>query len=144
MGHSAAAKAIDGILDAVAVTIPAGGDRHARRVYAVLKPGADPAEVEHAILHEGYFEHDETRVIFVNDIAPYKSRAHGVKIVRDGLAFGEAGQRLVYEMSINNPAVTAQIMLAALRAGFRRQPGCYLLPELSPAELFAGDIERVL
>ncbi len=144
MGHSAAAKAIDGILDAVAVTIPAGGDRHARRVYAVLSSEADPAEVEHAILHEGYFEHDETRVIFVDDIAPYKSRAHGVKIVRDGLAFGEAGQRLVYEMSINNPAVTAQIMLAALRAGFRRQPGCYLLPELSPAELFAGDIERVL
>ena len=144
MGHSAAAKAIDDILDAVAVTIPAGGDSHARQVYAVLKPGADPAVVEKAILHDGYFEHDETHVIFVDDITPYQSRAHRVKIVREGLAFGEPNQRIAFEMSINNPAATAQIMLAALRAGFRRRPGCYLLPELSPAELFCGGIEQVL
>lgn len=144
MGHSAAAKAVDGILDAVAVTIPAGGDSHARQVYAVLKPGADPAVVEKAILHDGYFEHDETHVIFVDDITPYQSRAHRVKIVREGLAFGEPNQRIAFEMNINNPAATAQIMLAALRAGFRRRPGCYLLPELSPAELFCGGIEQVL
>lgn len=144
MGHSAAAKAVAGVSDAVAVTIPAGGDRHARRVYAVLESGADPAAVEHAILHNGYFEHDETQVAFVDDIEPYKSRAHGVKIVREGLAFGEPNQKIAFEMSINNPAATAQIMLAALRAGFRRRPGCYLLPELSPAELFCGEIERVL
>ena len=144
MGHSAAAKAVAGVSDAVAVTIPAGGDRHARRVYTVLKPGADPAVVEHAILHDGYFEHDETQVVFVDDIAPYKSRAHGVKIVREGLFFGEPNQKIAFEMSINNPAATAQIMLAALRASFRRRPGCYLLPELSPAELFGGEIENLL
>ena len=144
MGHSAAAKAVDGVLDAVAVTIPAGGDRHARRVYAVLEPGADPAAVRRAILRDGYFEHDETEVTFADDISPYKSRAHAVKIVREGSAFREAEQRLRFEMSINNPAATAQIMLAALRAGFRRRPGCYLLPELSPAELFAGEIEGLL
>ncbi len=144
MGHSAAAKAVAGVSDAVSVTIPAGGDRHARRVYAVLKPCADPAAVEHAILHDGYFEHDETQVVFVDDIAPHKSHAHGVEIVREGFAFGEAEQRIAFEMSINNPAATAQIMLAALRAGFRRRPGCYLLPEFSPAELFSGKIENLL
>lgn len=144
MGHSAAARAVEGVADAAAITIPAGGESHRRRVYAVLKPEAEPAAVERAILHDGYFEHDETEVIFVDDAAPYKSRAHGVKITREGLAFGEGGQSIGFEMSINNPAITAQIMVAALRAGFCRRPGCYLLPELSPAELFGADIAGVL
>ena len=144
MGHSAAVKALEGVADAVSVTIPAGGNSHRRRVYAALMPKADPKVVEHAILHDGYFEHDSTEVIFTDDLSPYKSHAHGVKIVREGYALGEGGQRLAFEMSINNPAVTAQIMTAALRAGFARRPGCYLLPEFSPAELFGKEPGGVL
>ena len=144
MGHSAAVKALEGVADAVSVTIPAGGNSHRRRVYAALMPKADPKAVEHAILHDGYFEHDSTEVIFTDDLSPYKSHAHGVKIVREGYALGEGGQRLAFEMSINNPAVTVQIMTAALRAGFARRPGCYLLPEFSPAELFGKELGGVL
>ena len=144
MGHSAAVKALEGVADAVSVTIPAGGNSHRRRVYAALMPKADPKAVEHAILHDGYFEHDSTEVIFTDDLSPYKSHAHGVKIVREGYALGEGEQRLAFEMSINNPAVTAQIMTAALRAGFARRPGGYLLPEFSPAELFGKELGGVL
>ena len=138
MGHTAAVKAIEGVADAVAVTLPAGGDSHRRQVFAVLKPGADPAAVEHAIRSDGYFEHDETEVVFTDDLAPHKNRAHGVKIERSGYAFGEGEQRIAFEMSINNPALTARLMLAAMRAGFLHRPGCRLFPELSPAELFPG------
>ena len=95
-------------------------------------------------MHDGYFEHDSTEVIFTDDLSPYKSHAHGVKIVREGYALGEGEQRLAFEMSINNPAVTAQIMTAALRAGFARRPGCYLLPEFSPAELFGKELGGVI
>lgn len=137
MGHTAAVKAVCGVEDAVSLTIPKKSGGHRRLVYVKLKPNADMSTVEHAILHDGYFEHDSTKVTFVDDVSSYKSRAHAVKIVRSGCTFDGEKQLLKYEMSINNPALTAQIMLAALRAGFNRRPGCCLFPELSPAELFS-------
>lgn len=138
MGHTAAVKAIEGVADAVSITLPAGGNSHRRRVFVVLKPGANPAAVEHAIHTDSYFEHDETEIIFTNDISPYKGCAHGVKIERCCCAPGEEEQRIIFEMSINNPKLTAGLMLAAMRAGFFQRPGCSFFSELSPAELFPG------
>lgn len=136
MGHTAAVKAIDGVEDAVALTIPKKTCGHRRLVYVKLKPSADMSTVEHAILHDEYFEHDSTKVTFTDDVSTYKSHAHMVKISRVGCTSDGEKQLLKYEMSINNPALTAQLMIAALRASFGRRPGCCLFPELSPAELF--------
>ncbi|MBR5872026.1 MAG: diaminopimelate dehydrogenase, partial [Oscillospiraceae bacterium] len=71
MGHSAAAKSIDGIADAVSITIPLGNGNHRRKIYAVLKKNADKQAVEHAIITDGYFEHDECSVEFPNDISQF-------------------------------------------------------------------------
>ena len=42
-------------------------------------------------------------------------------------------------MQINNPALTAQIMVSAARAALRQTPGCYTLIELPPIDLLPGE-----
>ena len=48
MGHSVAAKSIDGVLDAVSVTVPLGNGKHARKTYVVPEENADKQAVENA------------------------------------------------------------------------------------------------
>ena len=71
MGHSAAAKSIEGVADAVSITIPIGNGKHARKIYAVLEENADKQAVEQAILSDGYFEHDKCSVEFADSTAPF-------------------------------------------------------------------------
>lgn len=55
MGHSVAAKAIDGVRDALSMTIPLGTGVHRRMVYVELETGANFAQVEQAIKADSYF-----------------------------------------------------------------------------------------
>ena len=45
-------------------------------------------------------------------------------------------------MKINNPALTAQILVAAARAASRQQPGCYTMQELPVIDLLPGEREQ--
>lgn len=148
MGHSAAVKEKNGIEDAVSVTIPLGFGKHRREVYAVLKTGADKNALEHGILSDEYFEHDETKVSFVPDAGRYKNTGHAVKIGRGGASAGRGGQNVLFRMSIDNPAVTGQLLVGALRAAMRQKPGCYLFPQLPPADMlpdfFGGSFSDIV
>ena len=42
-------------------------------------------------------------------------------------------------MSINNPALTGQILVAAARAVLRQRPGCYTMIEIPPVDLLPGE-----
>ncbi len=139
MGHSAAVKAIDGVLDAVSVTIPLGSGKHARKIYAVLEESADKKAVEHAILSDGYFEHDECSVEFVKDIAPFFNTEHGVFIEN---IFGN--QKMNFEMRIDNPTLTGNVLVSAMRAAFLQKPGAYFMPEVPPCDFYAGNPETLL
>ena len=62
MGHSVAVRAIDGVRDALSVTIPLGTGIHRRMVYVELEEGADFKQVAAAVKADPYFVNDETHV----------------------------------------------------------------------------------
>lgn len=145
MGHTVAAKAIAGIKDALSMTIPLGTGIHRRMVYIELAEGADFEEVKQALLADDYFCHDETHVIAVDSVAAIDNVAHGVHISRLGVSGETHNQHISFDMSINNPALTGQVMVAAARAALRlkaeQRYGAYTMIEIPPVYLLEGSTE---
>lgn len=147
MGHSVAAKAVNGVKDALSMTIPLGTGVHRRMVYVELEQGADFKAVEAAILADDYFAHDETHVIAVPNVDALNNVAHGVNLVRSGVSGATHNQQFEFNMTINNPALTAQVMVSSARAAYRMQQrgqyGAKTMIELAPIDLLPG-IEQEL
>ena len=141
MGHSVAARAIPGVADAVSITIPVGGGRHSRLVYLLLEAGADQKATAAKLAADPYFMKDPLDVRFVATpaaLAAVADTSHGVLMERIGASGLTANQRLTFDMRIDNPALTAQVMVAA-RATTRLAPGSYTLIDIPPVALLAGD-----
>ncbi|MCL2363077.1 MAG: diaminopimelate dehydrogenase [Defluviitaleaceae bacterium] len=139
MGHTVAAKAIKGVRNALSVTIPLGTGLHRRMVYIELETGYDFTIVAAAIKTDGYFAKDETHVMQVEDVTALQDVGHGVNMVRKGASGRIDNQQFTFDMRINNPALTAQIMVAAARAACRQSPGCYTLLDIPIASLLYDD-----
>lgn len=139
MGHSVAVKAIEGVADALSMTIPTGQGVHRRMVYVQVKPGYDFAKIAAAVRADPYFASDETHVFQVESVDAVKDMGHGVDLVRKGVSGKTQNQNFSFRMSINNPALTGQILVAAARAVTRQKPGCYTLIEIPPVDLLPGD-----
>lgn len=145
MGHSVCAKSKPGVRDALSMTIPTGNGVHRRMVYVELEPGADLEAVEKAIKSDEYFINDDTRVFAVPSIAELKDVGHGVTMQRKGVSGTTHNQLFEFRMTINNPALTAQIMVSCARAAARRlRPGAYTMPEIAPMDLLPGDREHLV
>lgn len=148
MGHTVAAKAIKGVKNALSMTIPLGTGIHRRMVYVELEDGADFKTVEAAVLADDYFAHDETHVIAVESVDALNNVAHGVNLVRSGVSGETHNQRFEFNMSINNPALTGQVMVSCARAAVRmRERGEYgarTMIELRPIDLLAGETENLV
>ncbi len=148
MGHTVAAKAIPGVKDALSMTIPLGTGIHRRMVYVELTPGADFATVEKQLLADDYFAHDETHVIPVPSIDALNNVAHGVNLVRDGVSGCTHNQRFEFNMTINNPALTGQVLVACARAAVRmraeQRHGAFTMIEIPPIYLLPGDEEQLI
>ncbi|MDF9827754.1 diaminopimelate dehydrogenase [Ereboglobus sp. PH5-10] len=145
MGHSVCAKSKKGVRDALSMTIPTGTGVHRRMVYVELEKGAKLAAVEKAIKTDDYFAKDDTRVFQVESVDALKDMGHGVNMVRKGVSGSTHNQLLEFNMRINNPALTAQIMVACARAAATRlRPGAYTMPEIAPMDLLPGDRETLV
>ena len=144
MGHSVAAKAIEGVKDALSMTIPLGTGIHRRMVYIELKEGYAFDQVAAAIKADNYFSHDETHVMQVDDINAIKDMGHGVNMTRKGVSGKTQNQLFEFNMRINNPALTAQILVAVARASMKQRPGCYTMIEIPVIDLLAGDRETLI
>ena len=146
MGHSVAAKAIDGVKNALSMTIPLGTGVHRRIVYVELEQGADFKTVEAKLLKDDYFAHDETHVIEVENVEALNNVAHGVHLTRSGVSGETHNQRFEFNMQINNPALTGQVMASCARAAYRMkqrgQYGCKTMIEIAPIDLLAGSAEE--
>ena len=144
MGHSVAVKAIDGVSDALSVTIPVGTGIHRRMVYVQLEEGADFKTVEAAIKADPYFVNDETHVIQVPDVAALNDVGHGVNLVRKGVSGKTHNQLFEFNMKINNPALTAQVMVNMARASMKQSPGAYTMIEIPVIDMLPGDKEEII
>lgn len=145
MGHSVVARSKAGVKDALSLTIPTGSGVHRRMVYVVLEDGADFETVKQSILTDSYFCNDDSRVILVPDIETLRDMGHGVLMERKGVSGETQNQLFKFEMRINNPALTAQVMVSCARAAVDKlAPGCYTLPEIAPMDLLPGDREELI
>lgn len=148
MGHTVAAKAIKGVKNALSMTIPLGTGIHRRMVYIELEDGADFKTVEAAILADDYFAHDETHVIAVESVDALNNVAHGVNLVRSGVSGETHNQRFEFNMEINNPALTGQVMASCARAAVRMKAcgefGAKTMIELRPIDLLPGTTESLV
>ena len=144
MGHSVAARSIEGVADAVSITIPIGGGRHSRLVYVVLASGVTLPEVRKRIQEDDYFSHDPLDVIAVTaEELPYVAdQSHGVFLERIGASGLTNNQRLSFDMRIDNPAMTAQILVSSARAATRLSAGCYTLIDIPLVSFLPGDRMR--
>jgi len=146
MGHTVAAKAIKGVKNALSMTIPLGTGIHRRMVYVELEEGAVFKTVEAAILADDYFAHDETHVIPVDSVDVLNNVAHGVNLVRSGVSGETHNQRFEFNMTINNPALTGQVMVSCARAAVRMRDhgefGAKTMIELRPIDLLPGSTEQ--
>ena len=139
MGHTVAAKAIPGVAEALSMTIPTGTGIHRRMVYIELAAGVDFETVAAAIKADDYFAHDETHVIQVDSVAAVKDMGHGVHMERKGVSGITQNQLFSFDMKINNPALTAQVLVGSARAVCRQTPGCYTLIEIPPVDYLPCD-----
>lgn len=144
MGHTVAVKAIDGVKAALSMTIPLGTGIHRRMVYIEVKDGYDFKQVAAAIKADEYFAHDETHVMQVECVDNLLDMGHGVNLVRKGVSGKTQNQLVEFDMKINNPALTAQILVSVARASFKQQPGAYTMIELPVIDMLYGEKENLI
>ena len=80
----------------------------------------------------------------VDDVNALIDMGHGVNLTRKGVSGKTQNQLFEFNMKINNPALTAQVMVCSARATFRQAPGCYTLIEIPVIDLLAGDKEDLI
>ena len=139
MGHSVAARSKDGVKNALSMTIPLGTGIHRRMVYIELEDSYDFNEVAKSIKEDPYFASDETHVIKVDSVDEVRDMGHGVTMVRKGVSGMTQNQRFEFNMSINNPALTAQILVGVARASFKQAPGAYTMIDIPVINLLPGE-----
>lgn len=144
MGHSVCVRSKAGVKNALSVTIPKGEGLHRRMVYVELEEGAKLEDVAKAVKEDSYFANDETHVFAVDSVDEVRDMGHGVNLVRKGVSGKTQNQRLEFNMSINNPALTGQVLVNVARASVRQQPGCYTMVEIPVIDMLAGSREDLI
>lgn len=144
MGHTVCVKSKPGVKDALSMTMPLGDGVHRRMVYVELEPGASLADVAAAVKADPYFANDETHVMAVESVDAVKDMGHGVHMIRKGVSGKTQNQRFEFNMTINNPALTAQLLVGVARASLRLAPGAYTMVEIPVIDLLPGDREDLI
>ena len=142
MGHTVAVKAIEGVKKALSMTIPTGTGIHRRMVYIELENGYEFDKVAAAIKADPYFASDETHVNLVPSVDDVIDMGHGVHLTRKGVSGVTQNQLFEFNMRINNPALTGQVLVCVARATMHQQPGCYTMIEVPVINLLPGDREE--
>ena len=135
MGHSVVARSKKGVKNALSMTIPLGEGIHRRMVYVELEDGYTVEQV---------FAHDELHVFAVKSVDEVRDMGHGVHMTRKGVSGKTQNQRFSFDMSINNPALTGQVLVNVARASMRLQPGCYTMPEIPVIDMLPGTREEIV
>ncbi len=139
MGHTVAVKAVEGVKAALSMTIPVGTGIHRRMVYIELEDGYEFDKVAASIKSDPYFVNDETHVVQVSSVDALLDMGHGVNLTRKGVSGKTQNQLFEFNMRINNPALTAQVLVCVARAAMRQQPGCYTMIEVPVIDLLPGE-----
>lgn len=146
-GHSAAVRRVPGVKDAVQYTIPneeainkvrsgelpelTTREEHTRECFVVLEEGANPKEVEEAIITmPNYFTSHDTTVHFISEeelAKDHSTMPHGGFVIRSGKTGNGTNQVIEYKLQLDsNPEFTSSVLVAYARAAYRlNQQGEY-------------------
>jgi|CXWL01.1.fsa_nt_gi diaminopimelate dehydrogenase len=128
--HTAMARQIAGVKEALCTEQRATDGRRQRYVYVELEQGIDAERVSEAIRADPLFLDDETMVFPVENIAALEQEGRGVLLERRG-AVGRLGhQQFLLEARFDESLLTAQMMLAAARSLSQLKPGAHSLLDL--------------
>src|SRR5574344_2699816 len=144
MGHSVCVRSKEGVKNALSMTIPKGEGVHRRMVYVELEPGYTLEQVTKEIKSDAYFINDETYVFEVPSVDEVRDMGHGVNLVRKGVSGKTQNQLLEFNMKINNPALTGQVLVNVARASMKQQPGCYTMIEIPVIDMLPGEREDII
>ena len=144
MGHTVAVKAVDGVKAALSMTIPLGTGIHRRMVYIELKDGYKFEDVAKNIKNDPYFVNDETHVMQLENVDDLLDMGHGVHMTRKGVSGKTQNQLFEFNMKINNPALTGQVLVAVARASMLQKPGCYTMIEIPVIDMLYGNKESLI
>lgn len=144
MGHTVCVKSKPGVKNALSMTIPLGTGIHRRMVYVEIEDGYTLDQIAKAVKEDPYFVNDETHVMQVSSIDEVKDMGHGVNMVRKGVSGITQNQRFEFNMTINNPALTAQMLVNVARASIKQNPGAYTMIEIPVIDLLPGDRNELI
>ncbi|MDP4278607.1 MAG: diaminopimelate dehydrogenase [Bacteroidota bacterium] len=144
MGHTVCVKSKPGVKAALSMTIPLGTGIHRRMVYIELEKGYDFEKVAESIRIDPYFANDETHIKLVEHVDELIDMGHGVNMTRKGVSGKAQNQLMEFDMKINNPALTGQLLVCVARASFKQQPGAHTIIEIPVIDLLYGDRETLI
>lgn len=144
MGHSVCVRSKKGVKNALSMTIPKGEGIHRRMVYVELEEDATLENVTKLIKADPYFANDETYVMAVSSIDEIRDMGHGVNLIRKGVSGITQNQLMEFNMRINNPALTGQVLVNVARASMRQAPGCYTMIEIPVVDMLSGSREDAI
>ena len=123
------------------MTIHTGQGIHRRMVYIEIEEGYEFEKVAAAIKADPYFASDETHVTLVPSVDDVIDMGHGVHLTRKGVSGVTQNQLFDFNMKINNPALTGQVLVCVARAAMKQQAGCYTMIEVPVIDLLPGSRE---
>ena len=80
----------------------------------------------------------------MDSVDSLKDMGHGVNMTRKGVSGKTQNQLFEFDMKINNPALTGQLLVAAARASMLHKPGCYTMIEIPVIDYLYGDREELV
>ncbi len=84
---------------------------------------------------------DRTYVTQVENIENLVDMGHGVHMERKGVSGMTQNQLMMFDLKVNNPALTAQVMVSSARATVKQKPGCYTLIEIPVVDCLCGGVD---
>lgn len=143
--HTAMARQIAGVKEALCTEQRAANGRRQRYVYVELEQGIDADRVSDAIRADPLFLNDETLVFPVENIAALEQAGRGVLLERRGAPGRPGHQQFLLEARFDESLLTAHMMLAAARALPQLKPGAHSFLDLRLSALWGdqhGKAER--
>jgi diaminopimelate dehydrogenase len=134
--HMAMVQGVVGVKDALCTERRAPDGKVQRYVYVELEAGTRVDEVADVIRRDPLFLGEETQVFAVDSLASLEEEGRGVVLDRRGSVGRLGHQHFVLEGRFDETVMTAQVMVAAVRALPELQPGAYHLGEIPVSALW--------
>ncbi|MDO8356179.1 MAG: diaminopimelate dehydrogenase [Nitrospirota bacterium] len=128
--HTAMARQIAGVREALCTEQRTTNGRRQRYVYVELEQGVDAGLVSAAIRADPLFLGDETLIFPVEHIAALEQEGRGVLLERRGVPGPLGHQQVLLEARFEVSLLTAQMMLAAARSLSGLKPGAHSCMDL--------------